>query len=248
MGYLSDSMINYLALLGWSLDGTTEFFTRENLMKKFSLKRVSKNPAAHDIDKLNHIDGEHFKNLPPVRRISLVMGKLEEEGVLPRDFEVEQWNGNSETHTNGSNNPFSAEVPRLAVILQVMGNRLRNLKDASELLSYFYKDDYTRDPEAYERFLSDASAKKRMAFLAERLGALDPFDRGTIETAVRATAEELGIKAGDLIHPCRVALTGKSVSPDLFSVIHLLGRDKCVERLALAAEDTGPASQKQISG
>ncbi len=248
MGYLSDSMINYLALLGWSLDGKTEFFTRENLMKKFSLKRVSNKPAAYDLDKLNHIDGEHFKNLPPVKRISLVLGKLEEGGVLPPDFEVEHWNDNGKTHRNGSNNPFSAEVPRLAIILQVMGNRLRNLKDASELLAYFYKDDYTRDAEAYERFLSDADTKKRLSFLAERLGALEPFDRSTIENTVRAAAEELGIKAADLIHPCRVALTGKSVSPDLFSVIQLLGRDKCVERLALAAEDAGAAPTAAGSG
>jgi len=247
MGYLSDSMINYLALLGWSLDGSTEILTRENLMKKFSLKRVSKNPAAYDLDKLNHIDGEHFKNLPSVTRISLVMGRLEEEGVLPADFEVKQWKGNGE-QTNGSTNPFSAEVPRLAIILKLMGNRLRNVKDASDILAYFYKDDYPRDPDAYERFLEDEDAKKRMAIVAERLGALDPFDRGTIEAAVRATAEELGVKAGDLIHPCRVALTGRSVSPDIFSVIHLLGRTKSVERLALAAEDAGPAPHKQVGG
>jgi len=67
-GYLSDALVNYLALLGWSLDGKTEFFTRESLAKRFSLKGVSKNPAAFDPDKLDFIDGEHFKRLELTER------------------------------------------------------------------------------------------------------------------------------------------------------------------------------------
>ena len=78
---------------------------------------------------------------------------------------------------------------------------------------------------------------KNLAYLdplADRLDALDPFDRTTIEETTRSLAEELGLKAGDLIHPCRAALTGQGVSPDIFSVIHLLGCDKSVERLRAA--------------
>ncbi|UCH83675.1 MAG: glutamate--tRNA ligase, partial [Candidatus Latescibacterota bacterium] len=91
MGYLSESLVNYLALLGWAYDDKTEFFTKENLVKKFSLKKVSKNPAAFDSDKLDYIDGEHFKRLDPMKRVALVYDKLLDEGVLPGDFQPAEW-------------------------------------------------------------------------------------------------------------------------------------------------------------
>jgi glutamyl-tRNA synthetase len=238
MGYLSDSLVNYLALLGWAYDGKTEVFTRESLIKHFSLKQVGKNPSAFDQDKLNFIDGEHFKAMDPMKRAALVFDKLEEDGVLPADFHVREWR-NDASPTNApadANAQRRDELPRLAIILKVMGNRLKNLKDAGEMLGYFYKDDYPMDPDAYEKYLSDRDAAGHLRDLAGALSALDSFDRGEIERAARAVADARGIKAGELIHPCRVALTGKSVSPDIFSVIHLLGREKTVARLEKAAE------------
>jgi glutamyl-tRNA synthetase len=223
MGYLSNSLVNYLALLGWAYDDKTEFFSREDLIKKFSLKKVSKNPAAFDPAKLDHIDGEHFKRLDSMKRVSMVREKLAEAGVLPADFRPAEW---------GSGD--GDEVTRLAFILKEMGNRLKNIKDVPDKLAYFYKDDYPVDDEAATKHLSGAENRGHLESLAERLEALDPFDRTTIEEATRMLAGELGIKAGDLIHPCRTALTGQAVSPDIFSVIHLLGREKSVERLRAA--------------
>ncbi|MEE9269833.1 MAG: glutamate--tRNA ligase [Candidatus Krumholzibacteria bacterium] len=245
MGYLPDALVNYLALLGWSLDGKTEFFTRENLVKSFSLKRVVKNPAAFDPDKLNFIDGEHFKKLESMERVALVFDKLAEDGIFPADFQVKEWLS-ADAHNGGQaarksvelRSPgYRDELPRLAIILKVMGNRLKNLKDASRILAYFYKDDYPIDAHAYDEHLGDPDTAARLTRLAETLAALDPFDRGEIETQVRQLAADLDIPAAQLIHPCRVALTGRSVSPDVFSVIHLLGEEKCVERLMAAARN-----------
>ena len=241
MGYLPDSLVNYLALLGWSLDGTTEFFTRESLIKSFSLKRVSKSPAAFDADKLNHIDGEHFKKLDSMERVSLVFDRLAEDGVFPADFEVKEWqpadndNKAAVDSVKVKSAGYRDELPRLAIILKIMGNRLKNLKDASAMLAYFFKDDYLVDDEAYDQHLSDPRTAEHLTRLAGALGALEDFDHGAIEGVVRQLADTLGVSAADLIHPCRVALTGRSVSPDIFSVIHLLGRDKCVERMSAIA-------------
>ena len=252
MGYLSDGLINYLALLGWALDDKTEFFTRAQLIKNFSLKRVSKNPAAFDSDKLNHIDGEHFKQLPLMEKAALVFDKLQEEGVFPSDFDVSEWSisqlGNGERASviekkESNDSHYREELPRLAIIIKIMGNRLKNLKDAAEMLTYFFKDDYPIDDAAYERFLAEPATAEHLRALLGELRGLDSFDRGAIEQVARDLAEARGIKAADVIHPCRVALTGKSVSPDLFSVIHLLGKAKSVERLERAVEHISSATR-----
>jgi glutamyl-tRNA synthetase len=254
LGYLPDSLVNYLALLGWAYDDKTEFFTRESLVKKFSLGKVTKNPAAFDPDKLDHIDGEHFKLLDAMKRVSLVCAKLEEAGLLPPDFRPREWSGKDgaagdtadktgspaavrEEEKTPAIARYRDEVPRLAFILKVMGSRIRNLKDAPEKLAYFYKNEYPVDAEAVAKHLSGPENRSRVRELAKRLEALESFDPGAIERVTRELAAELGLGAADVIHPCRVAITGHGVSPDIFSVVHLVGREKAVERLRKAARD-----------
>jgi glutamyl-tRNA synthetase len=236
LGYTSDGLVNYLALLGWSLDGKTEFFTRSNLIDKFSLKRVSRNPAAFDDEKLDHINSEHFRRLEPLKKISLVYERLARDNILPPDFRVQEWSDAPPGQTGGdldgvSDQLFRAEAPRLGVIINTMGNRLRSVSEAGARLAYFYKDDYPRSREAYEKHLSGQNAPEILNRLAHAIETVVPFNRSEIEKAVRKTAEALGVTAGEVIHPCRVALTGDDVSPDIFAVIHLLGRVKSVERL-----------------
>jgi len=237
LGYSPDGLINYLALLGWSLDGSTEFFTREKLIEKFSLKRVTKNPAAFDPVKLDHINGEHFKRLEPKEKVAQVCERLVADGVLPADFAVEEWAPEGAmAERNGSfDTPYAGEMPRLSFIINVMGNRLSGLRDASAMLRYFFKDDYERDGESYSKYLGTESSRTLLTRLAAVLEELEPFSHAGIEEAVRALAEEMDVKAGDIIHPCRVALTGKSVSPDIFAVIQLIGRTRTIERLRAAA-------------
>lgn len=240
LGYSPDAMLNYLALLGWSLDGQTEFFTRAALIEKFSLKRVTKNPAAFDMEKLKHINGEHFKSLGTMEKVAQVYDKLVDEKVLPPDFSVSEWqNGyDDDVERLADARPdqlYQAVSPRLAFIVNVMGNRLRGIADAAPMLAPFYKDDYARNSEAYSKHLGAPEVEGLLTRLSDAIAEVEPFGRADIERTVRALAEELGVKAGDLIHPCRVALTGQSVSPDIFAVIQLMGRDKCVERLRAAA-------------
>jgi glutamyl/glutaminyl-tRNA synthetase len=240
LGYTPDGLVNYLALLGWSLDGKTEIFTRRTLIEKFSLKRVSKNPAAFDTEKLDHINAEHFQRLKPLDKVSLIYERLASENILPPDFRVEEWSDptavDGAIELNGvSDEAFRAEVPRLGVIINVMGNRLRSVTEAPKRLAYFYKDDYPKKSEALDKYLAVENAPERLTALADAVVGVEPFDRNEVEAAVRGLADTLEIKAGELIHPCRVALTGDDVSPDIFAVICLLGRSKSVERLRAAA-------------
>ncbi len=238
-GYSSDALINYLALLGWSLDGKTEYFTRKSLIGKFSLKRVTKNPTAFDPDKLDYINGEHFKRMNAMEKVGRVYEKLAEEKLIPPDFRAKEWTpaepADSANDRSELDRFYREERPRLAFILKVMGHRLKNLDEVRAKLAYFYTDDYPRSEAAYRQFLSNADTGPRLCRMAELLSDLEPFERSGIEHAVRELAGEMNIEAADLIHPCRVALTGDGVSPDIFSVIHLIGRDKCVERLRAEA-------------
>lgn len=239
LGFSPDGLVNYLALLGWSLDGSSEFFPREVLIDKFSLKRISKNPAAFDLEKLRHINGEHFKQLDPLKKATLVYHKLVDEEILPADFdppEFTQNDGGGAINLNGEIDPaHKSAIPRIGFIVNVMGNRLSGVGDVPMMMRYFFKDDYPVDADAVAKHLSPSEVPQRLERLAEVIAQTEPFCHDDIERAVRALAEELAVSAGALIHPCRVALTGNAVSPDIFTVIQLLGRERTVSRLRAAA-------------
>jgi glutamyl/glutaminyl-tRNA synthetase len=245
--YLPDGFINYLALLGWSYDSKRELFPRKALIKNFSLKRVSSNPAVFDNDKMEWINAEHLKQVPLIRKTELVKDVLKDEGLIPAEFSVdidkpvELEIEPDKKQSPGSDLPeepvaINPEFKRLAMIINVMGNRLKLLKDAPELIGYFYTDDYRVDEEAVRMHLMRSEVPGRLQELAGRYESLKYFDRESVEKSLRDLAFELEVAAGELIHPCRVALTGKRVSPDIFWVVILLGKKKCVERLRKAAE------------
>jgi glutamyl-tRNA synthetase len=234
MGFLRDALVNYLALLGWAYDGKTEIFSRESLIDKFSLKRVSKNPAAFDLEKLNYINAEHFKKMDLMDKAKMIYTILETKDIFPPDFTVPEWHPTTGTQSAAAIS--KAELPRLALIVKSMGARLKRMDEIPNLLRYFYKDDYARDKAAYQEHLKDSEIASHLKALARTIEEVDPFERSEIETAVRTLAGDLGISAGDLIHPCRVALTGQAVSPDIFTVFQLLGKEKCTARLTAASE------------
>jgi glutamyl/glutaminyl-tRNA synthetase len=116
-------------------------------------------------------------------------------------------------------------------VLRLFRDRFRTLADFPKETAYFFEDTIERDPEALEKYLSNFEARKRLDLLKEKLDQLDDFSAVQLEQVIRNLAASLGIKAGDLIHPARVALTGKSVSPGIFEVMNLLGKDVVLKRL-----------------
>jgi len=247
--YLSDAMVNYLSLLGWSYDGKRELFSRQTLIEHFSLKKVSRNPAMFDTDKMEWINAEHFKRLSLLKKTVLVYGVLEKQGYLPSDFEVDlsrpvdlKLIPGKEPVNEGileSNETINSKVfQRLALIIKVLGNRLKLLREVPDMLGYFYRDDFKRDEIAVRKHLSSRGSLERLKVLADEYEKLQYFDRDSVEETLRNLADQLELEAGELIHPCRVALTGKTVSPDIFWVIVLLGKAKTVERLRAAVNVT----------
>ena len=230
LGILPDAMVNYLALLGWSVGASgDEVLTRQQLVKKFSLKKVNSAPAAFDYDKLRFINSQHLKRLSPEERLKLALPILAARG----------WSADAAWQVPGGADT-AAYLDRL---LQVLGNRFSDLQRLPQQIAFFFSEDYPVDEEACAKHLTGAEALRHLGALtralAEGLDLSAPAPAARFEEIVRATAADLGVGAGELIHPCRVALTGQERSAGVFEVMELIGGPRVVERLQRAAAGTG---------
>jgi glutamyl-tRNA synthetase len=211
-GYLPEAMVNFLALVGWAYDDKTEFFTRQELIEKFSLEGVNKSPAAFSYDKLEWMNGVYIRQLGLDDLAERLMPFLTEAG-LPADLST---------------------VRRIVPLVQ---ERLKKLTDAAEWVDFFFADQISYDPSLLVgKKMTAAESLVALRTARETLAALPDFEGETLERALRALAGELGLKAGQLFGIIRVAATGKKVAPPLFGTLSVLGREQVLERLGDAEE------------
>jgi len=222
-GYLPEALINFLALLGWSWDGEREMFSRQELTEKFSLERVNATPAVFNREKLEWMNGQYLRAMPLAERAARVRAYLAERGRLPA-------------------RPDAAEFLERATA--AVGDRLKTLADVEGYAGFAFSEAFDVDPAARAEVLAKAGARERLLALAERVEKAEPFTVEALEEAARALASELGVKAGDLFFPARVALTGRKVAPGLFEVILLLGKERAVRRLREAAAWWGEKAEE----
>jgi glutamyl-tRNA synthetase len=211
-GFLPEAVVNYLALLGWSPGDNRELMSREELINAFSLQKVNRTNAAFDEDKLEWMNSQYLKNSQPEELAGLVAPMLSRYS----DGIDKEW------------------LLKLLVLYQ---GRVKTLVEFVEAVKFFFVESFPYDKEAVEGYLRKDGTASHLEKLFDKLKSMASFDPGTLESELRGLAKNLGIKAGDLIHPTRVAVTGKSVSPGLFEVLALLGREKTLERLRLAIDE-----------
>ncbi len=207
-GFLSEAVINYLMLLGWSPGNNQEKVTLATAVKNFSIKKINKAGAVFSLDKLKWLNGEYIKNMDVAKLTELLIPFLKEkyqDKPIPDGKAMES-------------------------IVNLFKGRMSTLKDFLEWTDFIFSDAVNFDPEAKEKHLSEDRSKE-FALLAESESKLTEFNAKTAEEAFRSVVEQLGIKAGDLVHPVRVALTGRAVGPGLFETMAVLGQSKTVERL-----------------
>ena len=202
-GYLPDAMVNYLALLGWSPGDNREFMEVDQIIKRFSLKRINNKPAEFNEDKLRWLNGEHIRKLELDKFIEIVGAFIKE------DYDPEWFR------------KFAA----------LYHSRIKTLVEFKEELDIFISDEVHYNEEAVEKFLKKEEVLGILKLATERLEKIEEFGPENIEVELRALVEELNLKGKDLIHPLRVAVTGKSVSAGIFEVIALLGKEKTIKRL-----------------
>ena len=217
-GYLPEALLNYLALLGWSLDGKTEFFTMDTLLEHFTIERVSASPSTFDRDKLDWLNQQWINHHISVESLA--------ERVLP--FLIE-----AGTIEDG---PQDASHPRFAEVLVASGllkDRIKHLTEAPDLMSYLLEDELPPyDPALLVPKKMEASQVLPMLEAVRAvLPDVDLADHEATEARLRALADDLGVKAGQLFMPIRVAATGRTQSPGLFDTLGAIGNVRVAQRL-----------------
>ena len=216
VGYLPDAILNYLLLLGWSLDDKTEEFTREQMIHHFSLERVHKAPASFDPQKLWAFQQRHMQSLPMKQKVALVLPYLQRAGLVSV--------------------PPPCEIgPRLSQVVQAAGDRIKTAGDILDFSEFFVPDSaLVYDEAAFDKRLRKPGVNDLIAKLSAQLAQLEPFDASTADARVHQFVNQQGIKIGDIIHILRIALTGKAIGLGMFDAMAILGRDSCLARLQQA--------------
>ncbi|MCM8800788.1 MAG: glutamate--tRNA ligase [Candidatus Omnitrophica bacterium] len=209
MGYLACAVVNYLLLLGWSPGKNRELISLEEAIRLFDIKDVNKTASTFDIDKLNWINSQYIKSESAQRLAEAVIPLLIKKRYILKD---------------------NFDRNYIVSLVKLFQNRINKLSDFIEWADYFFLKRIKIDPLARKKFLSKDLSKEFKLFM-ERLEALEDFSIPNIETAFRQLVKELNIEAKALVHPIRVALTGKTIGPGLFEVIYYLGKEKTRERL-----------------
>ena len=211
-GYLPDGLVNSLSLLGWSPGENREVMQRKEIVKAFSLDRVVKTSAVFDQNKLNWINSQHIKMTDVNTLIDLLKPYLKKEKLSKKNL-------NRKT---------------LKEIVRLFRTRIKTLADFPHQAGYLFATKLKYDREAVNKFLRRKELKVIFSLLVKDLNKVRPFSPHEIERCCRDLIQRLGIASGDLIHPVRAAITGRTVTPGLFEVIYLLGKKKTISRLRKA--------------
>jgi glutamyl-tRNA synthetase len=216
-GYLPDAMVNFLALLGWSLDDKTDIISREELIKNFSLERVSKTAAVFNHEKLDWMNGVFLRELSQEELLQKIMPFL--ESGLPEAVK----------------RPVSEEY--VGRIIPLVRERINTLADAVGYADFFFLDEleYEASMLIGKKMTSEATLEA-LKTTRQRLPLLESFDHDSLEGTLRPLADELGLKSGQLFSPLRVAVTGRAAAPPLFETMAVLGKERCLKRIEVAAK------------
>jgi glutamyl-tRNA synthetase len=219
-GYVPEAMRNYLCLLGWSPKDNREVLPIEDVVRLFDLPQILRTNARFDIAKLTWMNGEYIRAMSLHRFIELA------KSFLPTC-----------SRAGATGHPVDDEYTR--AVLALVKEKIKLLGELPGRTTYFFTDDYPVDPEAVKKSCSAPQTSERLTRLTEKFAAVTPWKAEALEAALKAQAVELGVKTGDLIHPCRVAVSGSSAGPSLYHMLEVLGPDRVLARLRRAAKELG---------
>jgi glutamyl-tRNA synthetase len=206
-GFLPQAIVNYLMLLGWSPGNNQEKVTMASALKTFSIKKINKAGAAFSLEKLQWLNSQYIKEMDTAQLADalrpLVAAKYPESSIQEKDFEH---------------------------MVQLYKGRMNTLLDFLDWTDFIFNDQVRFEDDLKAKHLSQ-DMRKEFDLLAERLNAVSDFNIKAAEEVFRGLVAQLGIEAGVLVHPVRVALTGKAVGPGLFDTMVVLGKERTVRRL-----------------
>jgi len=212
VGYLPDAVVNYLVLLGWSLDDRTEIMTRAQMVESFSLERVNPGPASFDPAKLDAFQLQYMRNQPVADKVEGALPFLARAGLVAA--------------------PASPETrARVARIVEILGDRLRVFGDIVLQAAFFFGDEVTFDDKAFAKRVLAAGAADKLADYRAWLATQETFEHPALEQATQQFLAARGWGLGDIVHAVRVAVTGTAVGPALFDCLAVLGKELSLRRI-----------------
>ncbi len=210
MGYLADAMLNYLVRLGWS-HGDQEFFTRNDLIEKFSLKSLGRSPSMFDINKLINLNSKHIQSSSPDSLAEKLIPILNENGI------------------NAQNDQF------IQGAIKTLQPRSKTLVDMAQSIAFYFNDNVEFDEKIKQKNLKPDTIGT-LEKLADYIEQIDDFNQENLENAFKKVMDETQLKFGKIAQPVRVAITGTNVSPGIFEMILALGQNKTIDRIRKAIE------------
>lgn len=216
MGVLPDALINYLIRLGWS-HGDQEFFTRKEIIEKFSIEHIGKSAGIFDMAKLMALNADHIKAAPRDQLARRLLSHLAQRGCPAQEGEL------------------------LEEIVGTLNTRSKTLEEMADGALFYFQDPMVYDEKAAQKFLSPENLAPLTA-VREMIRGLAAFDANTLGEGFKFVMETTGLKLGKIAQPLRVALTGKTVSPGIFEIILVLGKEKTLSRIDAAISRIPAAS------
>jgi glutamyl-tRNA synthetase len=214
-GYLPEAMVNFLALLGWSLDDKTELIPRGELIQSFSLERISRTAAIFNRDKLNWMNGVYIRKMSADEFFEAV------QPYLMTDISAGEALISGEEYVRS--------------VLPLVQERARTLAEVTELAQFFFTDQLDYEPGLLiGENMNHQSAIQALTVAKQKLSQLEAFDASSLEGVLRPLAAELGLKTGQLFGTLRVAVTGRIAAPPLFQTMAVLGKERCLRRIEAA--------------
>ncbi|MDZ4200051.1 MAG: glutamate--tRNA ligase family protein [Kiritimatiellia bacterium] len=208
-GFLGEAVFNFLVLLGWSPGDGREVLSRQEMIASFDLSRVRSAPSQFDPVKLHWMNGEHMRRLPPGECEAGCLADLRAHGLLragePEDYALR--------------------------VLAVMGDRIKRFSETAEQTVYFFTENFPWDEKAVRKRLGREGALGHLAALREKLAQVESFEPAALEAALHEVAESRTVALGELVHPVRVAVSGRAIGPGLFDLLATLGRDRVLARI-----------------
>ncbi|MBF0484596.1 MAG: glutamate--tRNA ligase [Candidatus Omnitrophica bacterium] len=208
-GFLPDALVNYLMLLGWSPGGDQEIISMKNALQKFSIKKINKTAAVFSLEKLGWVNAQYIKNKDINELTDSILNFMKE-----KEFET-----------------AGVTKEQLKEVVKLYKSRMHTFVEFFDRADFIFKDDFKFDDGVQEQYLKQYHVRESFDLLAQKLANLTTFDLKSSEEAFKDVVSKMNITTSDLVHPVRVALTGKTVGPGLFETMVVLGKEKTVARL-----------------
>ncbi|HRJ72341.1 MAG TPA: glutamate--tRNA ligase family protein [Terrimicrobiaceae bacterium] len=208
-GYVPEAVLNYLCLLGWSPGDNREMLGLDEVRGLFDLTEINRRNAIFDLDKCFWLNGQHIIQMTLDRFTDLALPFIDRAGIA-----------------------YGSRYA-LQKALAIVKPKIKHLNDVPAWIGFLFTEEYPTEPESLEK-LRKPGALDRLASLGEAFSGLADWTHPAIEASLKATAAALGVKAGELVHPARVAVSGKSVGPGLYEMFEVLGKERVLARFAKA--------------